>query len=74
MRKCGYEKGKNDAEVLIRESQREILELQSHGITPEEIEEIVSSTTISDIENMLSELSNDDKRREAFEGEIGYDG
>lgn len=61
-------------EDLIRNAQRKILELQYCGITPEEIEEIVSSTTISDIEEMLSELSNDDKRRISFEGEIGYDG
>lgn len=72
--KHGVEIGMINAEELIREGQKKLLELQFNGITPERIEEIVSNTTISDIENMLKELSNDDKRREAFEGEIGYDG
>lgn len=59
----------------IKKSYKEIVELQSpEGITPEDIEELVSNTTIKDIENIIENLSNRDKRKESFEGEIGYNG
>jgi len=58
----------------VKKAHRDILEISYPGITPEDIEEIVSGTSIKDIEILLQSLSNDDKRRESFEGEIGYDG
>ena len=58
----------------VKKAHRDILELSNPGFTPEDIEEIVSNTSIKDIEALLQSLSNEDKRRESFEGEIGYDG
>lgn len=58
----------------VKKAHRDILELSDPGFTPEDIEEIVSNTSIKDIEALLQSLSNENKKRESFEGEIGYDG